>query len=172
MFVFPPDPTFVSPTFSAHGFIVGLISRCCSRRVLVERSLCLKWLTMYSPTSCIPAILFLNFADDALQVTSPQAHSKPCNPYLTTSVGPDQISYRLLKKAGPGVVGPLTTLFKVARDSFGSNKMCKSLTNLFVKTCCFWHKQLENETILRGHRAPFFRKWVRTLLVSTFLSIV
>ena len=57
------------------GFIVGLISRCCSRRALVERSLCLKWLTMSFPTSSIPAILFLNFADDALQVTSPKAHS-------------------------------------------------------------------------------------------------
>ena len=55
------------------GFIVGLISRCCSRRASVERSLCLKWLTMSFPTSSIPAILFLNFADDALQVTSPKA---------------------------------------------------------------------------------------------------
>ena len=55
------------------GFIVGLISRCCSRRASVERSLCLKWLTMFFPTSSIPAILFLNFADDALQVTSPKA---------------------------------------------------------------------------------------------------
>ena len=54
-------------------FIVGLISRCCSRRASVERSLCLKWLTMSFPTSSIPAILFLNFADDALQVTSPKA---------------------------------------------------------------------------------------------------
>ena len=42
------------------GFIVGLISRCCSRRALVERSLCLEWLTMFFPTSSIPAILFLN----------------------------------------------------------------------------------------------------------------
>ena len=55
------------------GFIVGLISRCCSRRASVERSLCLKWLTMSFPTSSIPAILFLNFADDTLQVTSPKA---------------------------------------------------------------------------------------------------
>ena len=55
------------------GFIVGLISHCCSRRASVERSLCLKWLTMSFPTSSIPAILFLNFADDALQVTSPKA---------------------------------------------------------------------------------------------------
>ena len=55
------------------GFIVGLISRCCSRRASVERSLCLKWLTMSFPTSSIPAILFLNVADDALQVTSPKA---------------------------------------------------------------------------------------------------
>ena len=55
------------------GFIVGLISRCCSRRASVDRSLCLKWLTMSFPTSSIPAILFLNFADDALQVTSPKA---------------------------------------------------------------------------------------------------
>ena len=56
------------------GFIVGLISHCCSRRALVERSLYSKWLTMSFPTSSIPAILFLNFADDALQVTSPKAH--------------------------------------------------------------------------------------------------
>ena len=55
------------------GFIVGLISRCCSRRASVERSLCLKWLTMSFSTSSIPAILLLNFADDALQVTSPKA---------------------------------------------------------------------------------------------------
>ena len=38
--------------------------------------------------------------------------------------------------------------------------------NFFVKTYCLWHKQLENEIILGGHRAPFFRKWVRTLLFS------
>ena len=56
---------------------------------------------------------------------------------------------------------------KVVRDSFGSNKMCQ----FFVKTYCLWHKQLENEIILGGHRAPFFRKWVRTLLFSTFLSM-
>ena len=56
-------------------------------------------------------------------------------------------------------------MFKVVRDSFGSNKMC----HFFVKTFCLWHKQLENEIILLGHRAPFFRKWVRTLLFSTFL---
>ena len=31
-----------------------------------------------------------------------------------TSVGPDQISYSLLKEAGPGVVGPLTTLFNLS----------------------------------------------------------
>ena len=43
--------------------------------------------------------------------------------------------------------------------------------NFFVKTYCLWHKQLENEIILGGHRAPFFRKWVRTLLSSTFLSM-
>ena len=56
------------------GFIVGLISCCCSRRASVERALCLKRLTMSFPTSSIPAILFLNFADDALQVTkSPKA---------------------------------------------------------------------------------------------------
>ena len=35
-----------------------------------------------------------------------------------------------------------------ARDSFGSNKMCQ----FFVKTYCLWHKQLENEIILGGHR--------------------
>ena len=43
--------------------------------------------------------------------------------------------------------------------------------DFFVKTYCLWHKQLENEIILGGHRAPFFRKWVRTLLFSTFLSM-
>ena len=48
-------------------------SRCCSRRASVERLLCLKWLTMAFPMSSIPAILFLNLADDALQVTSPKA---------------------------------------------------------------------------------------------------
>ena len=36
--------------------------------------------------------------------------------------------------------------------------------NILVKTYCLWHKQLENEIILGGHRAKFFRKWVRTLL--------
>ena len=29
------------------------------------------------------------------------------------STGPDGISYRLLKEAGPGVAGPLTTLFNI-----------------------------------------------------------
>ena len=41
--------------------------------------------------------------------------------------------------------------------------------NFLVKTYCLWHKHLENEIILGGHRAPFFRKWVRTLPFSTFL---
>ena len=59
------------------GFIVGLISRCCSRRASVERSLCLKWLKMSFPTSSIPAILFLNFADDALcRWPLPKHHSQ------------------------------------------------------------------------------------------------
>ena len=43
--------------------------------------------------------------------------------------------------------------------------------NFLVKTYCLWHKQLENEIILGDHRAPFFRKWVRTFLFSTFLSM-
>ena len=43
--------------------------------------------------------------------------------------------------------------------------------NFSVKTYCLWHEQLENEIILGGHCAPFFRKWVRTLLFSTFLSM-
>ena len=43
--------------------------------------------------------------------------------------------------------------------------------NFFVKTYCLWHKQLETEIILGDHRAPFFRKWVRTLPFSTFLSM-
>ena len=30
------------------------------------------------------------------------------------SFGSDEISYRLLKEAGPGVVGPLTTLFNLS----------------------------------------------------------
>ena len=68
---------FVCPWRLNHllGFVVGLILRCCSKRALVERSLCLKWLTMSFPTSRIPPILFLNFAGNALQVTSPKAHS-------------------------------------------------------------------------------------------------
>ena len=53
---------------------------------------------------------------------------------------------------------------KSNRDSFGLNKMCQFL----VKTYCLWHKQLKNEIILGGHHAPFFRKWVRLLLFSTF----
>ena len=43
--------------------------------------------------------------------------------------------------------------------------------NFFVKIYCLWYKHLENETILGGHRARFFRKWVLTLLFSTFLSM-
>ena len=43
--------------------------------------------------------------------------------------------------------------------------------NFFVKTYCLWHKQVENEIISGGHCAPFFRKWARTLLFSTFLSM-
>ena len=31
-----------------------------------------------------------------------------------TSFGPDEVSYRLLKEAGPGVVGPLTSLFNLS----------------------------------------------------------
>ena len=33
------------------------------------------------------------------------------------SFGSDEISYRLLKEAGPGVVGPLTTLFNLSLHS-------------------------------------------------------
>ena len=65
-----PADVRLSTTFGSTfrvGFIVGLISRCCSRRASVERQLCLKWLTMSFPTSSLPAILFLNFADDALR---------------------------------------------------------------------------------------------------------
>ena len=40
--------------------------------------------------------------------------------------------------------------------------------NFFVRAYCLWHKQLENEIILGGHHAPFFRKWVQTLLFSTY----
>ena len=47
----------------------------------------------------------------------------------------------------------------------------KQKVPIFVKTSCLWHKQLENEIILGGYRAPFLRKWVATLLFSTFLSI-
>ena len=36
------------------GFIVGLISRCSSRRASVERSLCLKWLTMFFQRPAFP----------------------------------------------------------------------------------------------------------------------
>ena len=43
----------------------GSHAQCCSRRALVERSLCLKWLNMSFPTSSIPVIL----ADEALQIT-------------------------------------------------------------------------------------------------------
>ena len=68
------------------GFIVGLISRCCSRRASVERSLCLKWLIMSFPTSSIPAILFLNFPDDALQVTTPKA------PFCVQNFFPEALS--------------------------------------------------------------------------------
>ena len=45
--------------------------------------------------------------------------------------------------------------FKVARDSFGLNRMCHFF---FVKTYCLWHKQLENEIILGGHHAGGFQK--------------
>ena len=31
--------------------------------------------------------------------------------------------------------------------------------NFFVKTYCLWHTHLENEIILGGHHARFFRKW-------------
>ena len=52
---------------------------------------------------------------------------------------------------------PSATALKVARDSFGSNRMCQFL----VKTGCLWHKHLENEIILLGgHHARFFRKLV------------
>ena len=40
---------------------------------------------------------------------------------------------------------PTPRKLKVVRDSFGSNKMCQ----FFVKTYCLWHKQLENEIILK-----------------------
>ena len=40
-----------------------------------DRSLGLKWLTIFFPTSGIPTSLFFNSVDVALQVTSPKAHS-------------------------------------------------------------------------------------------------
>ena len=57
------------------GFIVGLISRCCSRRASVERSLCLKWLTMSFPTSSIPAILLLILLTTHCRWPLPKHHS-------------------------------------------------------------------------------------------------
>ena len=68
----------LSTTF---GSTFSVLSLGWSRAVVQEghwsiaRSLCLKWLTMSFPTSGVPANLFLNFADDALQVTSPKHYS-------------------------------------------------------------------------------------------------
>ena len=58
-------------------------------------------------------------------------------------------------------------VFKVARNSFGSNKMCQ----FFCQNLLFMAQGVKKEIILGGHRAPFFRIWVRTLLFSTFLSM-
>ena len=48
-----------------------------------------------------------------------------------------------------------------------------SRTISFSSSNSFWYllfmAQVENEIILGGHRAPFFRKWVRTLLFSTYV---
>ena len=43
------------------------------------------------------------------------------------------------------------------------------MCQFFCQNLLFIAQALENETILGGHRAPFFRKWVQTLLYSTFL---
>ena len=43
--------------------------------------------------------------------------------------------------------------------------------NYFVKTYCLWHKRLENEIILGGHRARFFRKIGPNIAISTLLSM-
>ena len=61
-------PTGAMSWITFLGFTVGMISRCCSRRALVERSLCLKWLTIFS-------VQRPSFADATLQVTSPKAQS-------------------------------------------------------------------------------------------------
>ena len=67
-------------------------------------------------------------------------------------------------------VKSLTAVLTVILRWFGT-VLGQNVPIFFVKTYCLWHKQLENEIILGGHRAPFFRKWVRTLLFSTFLSM-
>ena len=66
-------------------------------------------------------------------------------------------------------MGPNIAIFDlvVVRDSFGSNRMC----HFFVETYCLGHNNLDNETILWGHHARFFRQWVPKLLFSTLLSM-
>ena len=61
-------PTVSMSWITFLGFIVGMISRCCSWRALVERLLCVKWLTIFS-------VQHPSFVDATLQVTSPKAHS-------------------------------------------------------------------------------------------------
>ena len=66
----------------------------------MERSLRLKWLTMSFPTSIIPAILFLNFADDALQVTSPKAQSASKTFSWRLRLGSLEVNATLLQLCG------------------------------------------------------------------------
>ena len=66
---------------------------------------------------------------------------------------------------------PPLNFLKMGLRWFGTVLGRTKCANFFVKTYCLWHKQLENEIIIGGHRAPFFRKWVRTLLFLTFLSM-
>ena len=40
----------------------------------------------------------------------------------------------------------------------------------FVKSNFLWHKQLENEIILGGHRAPFFQKMVPNIAIFDLLK--
>ena len=65
---------------------------------------------------------------------------------------------QLLSFADEGNTPWVILYFKVARDSFGSNKMCQ----FFCQNLLFMAQAVRKWNNTGGHHAPFFRKWVRT----------
>ena len=143
-----------------------------------EIAVSLKWLTTSFPTSSIPAILFLNFADDALQVTSPKAPFCIQNFFLEAlSLQPGRERYTAttlwcsMAKATVAVVSPRKVSPRLARQCGSQEKQRVKQTDQIFKSTKFSHfffvlrkkgsktkERMKEEEIEKGDCGPPTRK--------------